>query len=80
MNSHKMYVKYYQKTAEMSIKNIEDSLNNVNNISSKIDTNETNISSLNKKYESVLWRSNNNNDLINQSSKRIDSLEKNYFQ
>ena len=37
INNNKIYVKYYQKTDEMSIKNIEDSLNNVNNISSKID-------------------------------------------
>ena len=37
INSNKIYVKYFQKTEEMSIKNIQDSLNNVNSITSKID-------------------------------------------
>ena len=32
-----MYVKYYQKTDEMSIKNIEDSLNTVNNVSADLE-------------------------------------------
>ena len=36
INSNKIYIKYYQKTDEMSIKNIEDSLNTVNNISSRV--------------------------------------------
>ena len=36
-NSNKIYIKYYQKTDEMSIKNIQDSLNTVNSITSKID-------------------------------------------
>ena len=31
------YIKYYQKTDEMSIKNIQDSLNTVNNISSNLE-------------------------------------------
>ena len=42
INSNKIYVKYYQKTDEMSIKNIQDSLNTVNNISSDLDQIETN--------------------------------------
>ena len=37
INSNKIYVKYYQKTDEMSIRDIQDSLNTVNNISSKIE-------------------------------------------
>ena len=37
INSNKIYIKYYQKTNEMSIKNIEVSLNTVNNISSRVD-------------------------------------------
>ena len=37
MNSNKIYIKYYQETNEMSIKNIEDSLNTVNNISSNLE-------------------------------------------
>ena len=36
INSNKIYIKYYQKTDEMSIKNIEDSLHTVNNISSRV--------------------------------------------
>ena len=36
INSNKIYIKYYQKTDELSIKNIQDSLNTVNNISSII--------------------------------------------
>ena len=36
INSNKIYIKYYQKTDEMSIKNIQDSLNTVNNFASKL--------------------------------------------
>ena len=43
INSNKICIKYFQKTDEMSIKNIQDSLNNVNNISSKIDNLEKSI-------------------------------------
>ena len=48
INSNKIYIEYYQKTDEMSIKNIQDSLNTVNNISAdlkKIDENKDNIAS-----------------------------------
>ena len=48
INSNKIYIKYYQKTDEMSIKNIKDSLNTVNNISAileTIDENKENIAS-----------------------------------
>ena len=48
INSNKIYVKYYQKTDEMSIKNIQDSLNSVNSITSnleQIDTNKNDIAS-----------------------------------
>ena len=37
INSNKIYVKYFQKTDEMSIKDIKDSLNAVNNISSDLE-------------------------------------------
>ena len=37
INSNKIYVKYFQKTDEMSIREIQDSLNTVNNITSRID-------------------------------------------
>ena len=35
INSNKIYIKYHQKTDEMSIKNIQDSLNSVNNFEKK---------------------------------------------
>ena len=56
INSNKIYVKYYQKTDEMSIKNIQDSLNTVNNISSdleKIDENKDNIASNLEKINNI---------------------------
>ena len=43
INSNKIYIKYYQKTNEMSIKNIQDSLKNVNSITSKIGNLEKSI-------------------------------------
>ena len=36
INSNKIYLKYFQKTDEMSIKDIKDSLNSVNNFASKL--------------------------------------------
>ena len=36
INSNKIYIKYFQKTDEMSIKDIQDSLNTVNNFASKL--------------------------------------------
>ena len=36
INSNKIYLKYFQKTDEMSIKDIQDSLNAVNNFASKL--------------------------------------------
>ena len=46
INSNKIYIKYYQKTDEMNTKNIEDSLNTVNNFSEKIDENKKDIINL----------------------------------
>ena len=43
INSNKIYVKYFQKTEEMSIKNIQDSLNNVNSISTRVDSLEKSL-------------------------------------
>ena len=37
INSNKIYVKYFQKTEEMSIKDIQDSLDTVNNISNDLE-------------------------------------------
>ena len=37
INSNKIYVKYYQKTDEMSIKDIQDALDNVKNISNDLE-------------------------------------------
>ena len=56
VNSNKIYVKYYQKTDEMSIKNIQDSLDTVNNISSnleQIDENKDNIASNVEKIDDI---------------------------
>ena len=57
MNSNKIYIKYHQKINEMSIKNIEDSLNTVNNISfnlEQIDENKGNIDKL-KDIKNILF-------------------------
>ena len=43
INSNKIYVKYFHKTEEMSIKSIENSLNNVNSISTRIDNLEKSL-------------------------------------
>ena len=43
INSNKIYVKYFKKTEEMSIKNIQDSLNNVNSISTRVDSLEKSL-------------------------------------
>ena len=43
INSNKIYVKYYQKTDEMSIKSIENSLNTVNSISTRVDSLEKSL-------------------------------------
>ena len=44
INSNKIYVKYFQKTDEMSIKDIQDSLNSVKNINlEQIDKNKNDI-------------------------------------
>ena len=37
INSNKIYIKYFQKTEEMSIKDIQDSLDTVNNISNDLE-------------------------------------------
>ena len=46
INSNKKYIKYFQKTDEMSIKDIKDSLNTVNNISEQINDNKNDIINL----------------------------------
>ena len=56
INSNKIYIKYFQKTNEMSIKNIEDSLNTVNSITSKIDNLGKNIYL--KNLYNILYRDN----------------------
>ena len=43
INSNKIYIKYYQKTDEMSIKDIQDSLNTVNSISTRVDSLEKSL-------------------------------------
>ena len=68
INSNKIYIKYYQKTDEMSIKNIEDSLNTVNNISSdleQIDENKDNIASNLEKIDDLSTKLDNSIKLEN---------------
>ena len=66
INSNKVYIKYYQKTDEMSIKNMEDSLNTVNNISKK-------INNIKKTYLKNVY-------IISLYDKKLKSiLEKTYF-
>ena len=43
INSNKIYVKYFQKTDEMSIKDIQDAIDNTKNITSKINNLEKSI-------------------------------------
>ena len=45
INSNKIYIKYFQKTEEMSIKDIQDALDNGKNISEQVNDNKDNIAS-----------------------------------
>ena len=86
INSNKIYIKYYQKTDEMSIKNIQDSLNTVNNFSAdleQIDTNKDDISSNSGKIttnisdiSSNLGRISTNEGNISSNSGKIDNITK----
>ena len=53
INSNKIYIKYFQKTDEMSIKNIQDSLNTVDNITADLEKIDDNIASNLKKINEV---------------------------
>ena len=53
INSNRIYIKYYQKTDEMSIKNVQDSLNTVNSFSKQIDDNKDNITSNLEKINNI---------------------------
>ena len=64
INSNKIYIKYFQKTDEMSIKDIQDSLNTVNNFASKIDN-----------FEKSLYLKNIYNILIYESKTQIDFIK-----
>ena len=73
INSNKIYIKYFQKTEEMSIKDIQDSLNSVKDINSEqINTNKTDIASNLSKIGA------NTNDILNSLSK-IESITKSIF-
>ena len=50
INSNKIYIKYFQKTDETFIKDIQDSLNSVKNFSSKIDNLEKSLFKKSFKY------------------------------
>ena len=70
INSNKIYVKYFQKTDEMSIKDIQDALDSVKNINlEQINTNKTDIASNLSKIGA------NTTDITNNLSK-IESLRK----
>ena len=43
INSNKIYIKYFQKTEELSIKDIKNSLDNVNNITDRVDKIKKNL-------------------------------------
>ena len=84
INSNKIYIKYYQKTDEMSIKNIQDSLNTVNNFSDKIDENKDNIASNLEKIDenkdnisSNLEKTDENKDNIASNLEKIDENKDN---
>ena len=69
INSNKIYVKYYQKTDEMSIKNIQDSLNTVNNISSDISNNSSEIDYLKNNMSKSFLRNIYNISFYNEKTK-----------
>ena len=72
INSNKIYIKYYQKTNEISIKDIENSLNAINNISSDISNNSNEInyikSNITKSYLKNIY-----NILFYNEEKQINS-------
>ena len=56
INSNKIYIKYFQKTEEMSIKDIKDSLNSVNSITYRVDNLEKSLYL--KNLYNILYRDN----------------------
>ena len=73
INSNKIYVKYYQKTDEMSIKNIEGGLNTVNNISANLETIDENKSNISTNLINI----NTNEDNIAYNSSEINYIKNN---
>ena len=74
INSNKIYIKYYQKTNEISIKDIENSLNTINNISSDISNNSNEINYI-KSNITKLYLKNIYNILFYNEEKQINSRE-----
>ena len=74
INSNKIYIKYYQKTNEISIKDIENSLNTINNISSDISNNSNEINYI-KNNISKSYLKNIYNILFYNEEKQINSRE-----
>ena len=68
MNSNKIYIRYYQKTDEMSIKNIEDKLNTVNNISANLEK----IDELSSRLKNSIKLKNIKNILFYDEKEQID--------
>ena len=68
INSNKIYIKYYQKTDEMSIKNIKDSLNTVNNVSVNLEK----IDDLSSKLDNSIKLKNIKSILFYNEKEQID--------
>ena len=82
INSNKIYIKNFQKTNEMSIKNIEDSLNTVNDNSGKIDENKENFASNLQKINNIkkTYLKNVYNILIYDQKTQIDFREDIFYE
>ena len=68
ISSNKVYIKYYQITDEMSIKNIKDSLNTVDNISANLEK----IDDLSSKLGNSIKLKNIKNILFYNEKEQID--------
>ena len=75
INSNKIYIKYFQKRNEMSIKDIQDSLNNVKNISKDLEQINTNKSDITSNLSKI---GTNISDIANNLSE-IESLKKSIY-
>ena len=77
INSNKIYIKYFQKTEEMSIKNIEDSLNTVKNISTKLEQINANKSDIEKLNNNIILK--NIKDILFYNVKTQINFKNNFY-